>query len=239
MREFYVGLHQPSDARHFDRMCISINRLLARKRLPLRLGVKMIIDSGAFTEIAKHGRYRNSPAMYAEQLRRVLPMLRCEVIVVTQDMMCEPFILAKTGLTVADHQRITVERYDALLAEDLGVPIMPVLQGYEPREYAEHIQMYGNRLPHGAWVGVGSVCKRNAKPDVIAAVLSAISAVRPDLRLHGFGIKKTSLLDPRVRDLLHSADSMAWSASARWKGGNANDWRNADTFRSEIEGIWQ
>jgi hypothetical protein len=38
-------------------------------------------------------------------------------------------------LTVADHQRLTIERYDALLAEDTGVYIMPVLQGYSPAEY--------------------------------------------------------------------------------------------------------
>lgn len=29
---FYVGLHQPADAQHFDLCCISINRLRGRKK---------------------------------------------------------------------------------------------------------------------------------------------------------------------------------------------------------------
>ena len=53
------------------------------------------------------------------------------VAAVTQDLMCKPFILHKTGLTIEDHQKITVCRYARLL--DLtNVYIMPVLQGYSP-----------------------------------------------------------------------------------------------------------
>ena len=48
------------------------------------------------------------------------------------------------------------------MACDTGrVYIMPVLQGYKPEEYIEHLNMYGSRPSLGAWVGVGSVCKRN------------------------------------------------------------------------------
>ncbi|MCC6489103.1 MAG: hypothetical protein IT364_16510 [Candidatus Hydrogenedentes bacterium] len=42
-------------------------------------------------------------------------------------------MLARTGLTIADHQRLTIERYDELLTHDRGgVYIMPVPQGYAP-----------------------------------------------------------------------------------------------------------
>jgi hypothetical protein len=95
------------------------------------------------------------------------------------------------------------------------VYILPVLQGYTPQSYVDHLRMYGDRLAQGAYVGVGSVCKRNASPSSIAQVLKAIKAERPDLRLHGFGIKTTSLLWADVRDNLYSADSMAWSFAAR------------------------
>jgi hypothetical protein len=61
--------------------------------------------------------------------------------------------------------------------------------------------------------------------------------VRPDLRLHGFGVKKTSLLSVAVRMLLATADSMAWSFSARKQGRNANDWREARSFVEVISGI--
>ena len=145
-------------------------------------------------------------------------------------------MLRKTGLTIADHQRLTVERYDTLVACDLSTYIMPVLQGYNPADYAAHIMAYGQRLRFGAWVGVGSVCKRNTDPAAIEAVLIAIKSVRPDLRLHGFGVKLTALQSGTIRALLHSADSMAWSFAARRNGRNANDWREARRFADAVEG---
>jgi hypothetical protein len=73
------------------------------------------------------------------------------------------------------------------------VYILPVLQGYQPTEYVAHLHQYGDRLGAGMWVGVGSVCKRNSKPEQIEAIVSAIKQERPDLRLHLFGIKLTAL----------------------------------------------
>ena len=84
------------------------------------------------------------------------------------------------------------------------------------------------------WVGVGSVCKRQGDPRAIVAVLQAILAERPDLRLHGFGVKTTSLVHPAVRACLFSADSMAWSFAARMRGGSPNDWREAAAFAGRI-----
>ena len=116
-------------------------------------------------------------------------------------------MLKRTGLSRFEHQKLTVHRYDALLREQLPFHIMPVLQGYAPEDYAAHVRMYGpQRLADGMWTGVGSVCKRNADPASVVAVLAAVKAERPDLRLHGFGLKQTALRDGRVRALLHSAD---------------------------------
>ena len=154
---------------------------------------------------------------------------------VTQDYMCEPAMLKRTGLTVHDHQRLTVERFGELLRCETGVYIMPVLQGYDPGDYVEHLRMYGDRLAHGAWVGVGSVCKRQGSPRKILDVLFAIKMVRPDLKLHGFGVKFTSLRNGLIRNLLYSADSMAWSYAARKEGTGQNDWRNAWKFKERIE----
>lgn len=227
---FFTGLHQPSDAKHFDAAFVSVHRV-RKRRSPFAAGV-WIMDSGAFTEISRNGRYRTSVAEYAAEIRRWAgPQL---LAAVAQDWMCEPFIVAKTGLSVAEHQRLTIERYDQLLAEDTGVYIMPVLQGYAPADYVAHIRAYGVRLAHGAWVGVGSVCKRNGNPGAIAAVLLAIKRERPDLRLHGFGLKTTALADPLVTSLLETADSMAWSFHARINGRNANDWREAKRWTENI-----
>lgn len=231
---FFTGLHQPSDARHFDAAFISVNRLRSRKA-PLQVG-DWIMDSGAFTEISTHGHYRHGVTEYAAEIRRWATngsgML---LAAVAQDWMCEPWIVAKTGLSVGEHQRLTIERYDALLDKDTaGVYILPVLQGFAPADYVQHLRAYGDRLAPGMWVGVGSVCKRNGDPRAVAAVLHAIKTERPDLRLHGFGLKTTALGDPLVRSLLHTADSMAWSFHARKNGRNANDWREAVRWASQI-----
>ncbi len=225
---FFIGLHQPSDARHFDHVMVSVNRL--RQRKSDFVVNEWVMDSGAFTEVARHGGYREGVGEYAAQVRR---WRRCGHMVacVAQDWMCEPFVLARTGKTLAEHQRLTIERYDALLDADCGAYVLPVLQGYHPDDYARHADQYGARLAHGDWVGVGSVCKRNSTPREVAAVLLAIHGVRPDLRLHGFGLKSTALAMPLVHELLHSADSMAWGFAARRQGRNPNDWREAERYR--------
>ena len=229
---FFVGLHQPSDARHFERSFISVNRLLgARGRKSAFTVGDWIMDSGAFSAIAKHGGYPEPVEVYAAGIRMWAGRGGL-VAAVAQDYMCEPYMLAKTGLTIADHQRLTIERYDALAACDVGgVYIMPVLQGYAPADYASHVRQYGARLAFGAYVGVGSVC---ARPAAILAVLSAIHAERPDLRPHGFGVKTTSLRVQAIRDALWSADSMAWSFSARKQCRRANDWREAKRFERAV-----
>lgn len=230
---FYVGLHQPADAQHFDRAFISVNRLRGRKK-PIAAPA-WIMDSGAFTEIAEHGHYRQGVEDYAAEIRRWAYPGSGLVAAVAQDYMCEPFIVAKTGLSVAEHQRLTIERYDALMACDTGgVYIMPVLQGYTVADYVAHIRQYGSRLKHGAYVGVGSVCKRNTDIRQIEAILTAIKRERPDLLLHGFGLKVTALSSGVVRELLHSADSMAWSFAARKEGRNPNDWREAKRWVNRI-----
>jgi hypothetical protein len=228
---FFCGLHKPHAAAFFDGAFISVNTLRNR-RGPFPAG-DWIMDSGAFTEISTHGHYRHGVEEYAAQIIRWKSNGNL-LAAVAQDYMCEPFIVEKTGLSVERHQELTIERYDALLAHDTGVYILPVLQGFEPADYVRHIRMYGERLKPGMWVGVGSVCKRNRNPSSILDVLSAIKAERPDLMLHGFGIKKTSLAHPAIREMLHTADSMAWSFNARKNGRNQNDYREALRWMSGL-----
>lgn len=109
-----------------------------------------------------------------------------------------------------------------------------MLQGVAPADYVDHLYQYRDRLEPDMWVGVGSVCKRQGDPHAIVAVLQAIRSERPDLRLHGFGVKTTSLVHPAVRACLFSADSMAWSFAARMREGSPNDWREAAAFASRI-----
>lgn len=136
------------------------------------------------------------------------------------DMMCEPEVVAKTGLSVVEHQQITVANYVELCklwesSTDEQNPIFPVLQGYELADYERCIEMYGEAgvdLSKVHLVGVGSVCRRQHTEE-IADVFDAILATDPGLPLHGFGCKTKGL--KLYGEKLASFDSLAWSWNAR------------------------
>jgi hypothetical protein len=215
---------------------ISVN-VLANRKADFRVN-DWILDSGAFSQLNRNGEWQLSVPAYAAQIER---WSRCGNLVgaVSQDLMCEPFILAKTGLSVGQHQEHTIERYVQLTELSLrGVSqtyVMPVLQGYKPHEYSEHVRQYGNLLAKGAWVGVGSVCKRNGNPDAIEDVLLAIKSERGDLKLHGFGLKLTALERASIRALLETSDSMAWSDAARKEGRSAHDAREGLRYCAKVQ----
>jgi hypothetical protein len=228
--KFYLGTHMVNHAQEFKHTFISANRLWTRKS-HFKVN-NWIMDSGAFTEVSKFGKFRHSVEEYAGLINRFKGCGNFECAV-TQDMMCEPFILDKTGLSVKDHQRLTTERYSQLrwLA---FVYVMPVLQGYEKQDYLNHLDMYGNLITTGGRVGVGSVCKRNRNTGEIEGILKAIKDKRPDLKLHGFGLKITALRNDMIRSLLYSADSMAWAFHAWKNGGNSNGLEEAQAFNNQI-----
>src|ERR1700751_4322008 len=205
MEEFYIGLHHPSTAWPFKRCMISVNTLKHRKS-DFRAN-EWIMDSGAFTQLYNRGKFTLSAEEYAEHIDRFSDIGTLKAAVV-QDWMCEPIILQRTGNSIEEHQALTICSYMELIGRT-KIPIMPVLQGYKPSDYASHVREYGGLLSYGQWVGVGSVCKRNGNADAIEDVLLAIKEQRPDLRLHGFGLKIQAIERPTVRAMVHSSDSMA------------------------------
>lgn len=127
--------------------------------------------------------------------------------------MCEPFMVARTGLSVREHQARTVGSYLDLRALAPDLPFIPVLQGFTRSEYLECLARYdraGIDLVAEPLVGLGSVCRRQSDQDIQALVTELAAA---GLRLHGFGIKVRGFR--RYGHLLESADSMAWSYAAR------------------------
>jgi len=212
---------------------ISVVTLASRQR-NMRIN-EWMLDSGAFSQISRHGRFTMSPDEYLLAIDR---WKRCGQLVAacTQDWMCEPFILEKTGLSIAQHHEKTVQSY-LYLSERSEAYILPVLQGYEPKDYVFHLHEYGLLLQPGAWVGVGSICKRNDNSNAIEDILLAIKSHRPDLNLHGFGLKLTALESPTVRSLLYSCDSMAWSFANRFEEGNGHDPRRALEYAAKVEAL--
>jgi hypothetical protein len=218
---FYLGTHQPhwlADAR-FARtpLFVSHRRLAGRRTLPRAAG-RWALDSGGFSELSLFGGWATAPAAYVAAVRRYDGEIGGMDWAAPQDWMCEPVMLARTGLTIAEHQRRTVANYLDLTARwaavsDADSPFMPVLQGWALADYEHCAAMYGEAgidLRQVPVVGVGSVCRRQATGE-IAEILTALAEA--DLWLHGFGMKTEGLR--ACRHLLTSADSMAWSFNAR------------------------
>jgi hypothetical protein len=218
-------------ARHLDYCMISVNRLKNRKSdFQAR---NWIMDSAAFTRITTHGEHFPIE-WYADQVDRWSSCGKLDAAV-SQDYMCESFVLEKTGKTVEEHQSLTIERYIKLRRRIKTSYLMPVLQGFTAQEYVNHIRHYGVLLKHCAWVGVGSICKRNSSISSIQIILGAIKKERPDLCLHGFGLKTTALSDGFVRRCLSTSDSMAWSFAVRKRGGNSSSLVEAQRFGASIQ----
>lgn len=171
------------------------------------------MDSGGFTELSVHGRWRFGVAAYAEEIARADAEIGMLDWAAPMDSMCEPAVLERTGKTVEAHQHETVERYLELRDLVDGVFIPPVLQGFEPEDYWRCAQLYadaGVDLLSLPLVGVGTVCRRQATTE-IGRLIQGLAAT--GMRLHGFGVKLDGL--GRYGRLLESADSLAWSLGAR------------------------
>jgi len=211
--KFYLGTHATVWLAHAAvPLCVSHRRLKCRKALP-RAAEAWILDSGGFSELSLAGRWETTAASYAgaaERYQREIGRLEWAA---PQDWMCEPFVLERTGLTVAEHQTRTTGSFLQLCDLAPGVPWAPVLQGWARDDYLRHVEAYtraGVDLRLAPVVGLGSVCRRQATAEIgrIAYDL-AVTGVR----LHGFGVKASGL--QRYAGALASADSLAWSYAAR------------------------
>jgi hypothetical protein len=212
---FYLGTHQPHWLNLGVPLFLSDRRLRRYRSLP-RATCSWALDSGGFTELSQYGSWDTGPTpkQYVDQIRRYRDTIGHLTWAAPQDWMCEPDILAKTGLTVADHQDHTVANYLQLRELAPELPIIPVVQGWAAGDYLRCVDRYtraGIDLTRSPLVGVGSVCRGQSTTQV-GDILTALHQAGVT-RLHGFGFKTAGLA--RHGHLLTSADSLAWSAQAR------------------------
>ncbi len=210
--EFWLGTHRPNWLERTGVPLMVSHRTLApRKTLPRALG-PWVLDSGGFTELSMFGEWRTTPGDYLAAVERYHDEIGNMVWAAPQDWMCEPWIIAKTGLSVREHQRRTVDNYLELTRQS-EAPFIPVLQGWTRADYLDHIRMYGRAGVHLGLlpiVGLGSVCRRASERDIVD-IIEELHGL--GLKLHGFGVKKAALKNAGY--LFESADSMAWSFTAR------------------------
>lgn len=212
---FYLGTHRANWlwTTHDVPLFVS-HRILRQRRTHFpRATTPWALDSGGFTELNLYGEWRTTPAEYVAAVRRYDAELGCMEWAAPQDWMCEPFVLAKTGLTVAEHQRLTIDNLLELRSIDDTLGFIPVLQGWTVGDYLRHADAYeaaGIDLQAEPVVGIGSVCRRQATGQ-IANIFDRLKGL--GLSMHGFGVKAAGL--SMYADTLVSADSLAWSFGAR------------------------
>lgn len=231
MTLFYLGTHQPawlSRVRGVP-LFVSHRRLAPYVKLP-RATTTWALDSGGFSELSMFGQWRTTPSDYVTAVDRYDKQIGAMGWAAPQDWMCEPWMLAKTGLTVAQHQQRTVDNFVQLTDlweqkqgeyapyQQESNPFMPVLQGWTLDDYWRCVDLYaqaGVRLADFDVVGLGSVCRRQATSE-IDTIVRSLGCVLP---LHGFGVKTSGLAS--YGRWLSSADSMAWSVAGRREPGCA------------------
>lgn len=211
--QFFLGTHCPQWLERLAvPMFVSHLRLKGRRTFPRARG-PWALDSGGFSELSLRGQWTVAPHEYVNAIRRYQREIGNLQWAAAQDWMCEPFITAKTGLSIMEHQRRTVVNYLELRSLAPELPIIPVLQGYSMDDYMRCREVYdrcGVDLTKLPLVGLGSVCRRQHTKEIqqIARTLSM-----EGIKLHGFGIKLKGR--DLLQDFLVSSDSMAWSFAAR------------------------
>jgi hypothetical protein len=211
---FWLGTHETHWLSLTSMPLFVSRRRLSRikRKLPRARG-PWALDSGGFSELDRTGQWSITARQYVAEVRCWSEEIGNLCWAAAQDWMCEPFITTKTGLAVRTHQLHTVANYLELLDRAPELPWIPVLQGYHQAEYLRHVEDYtraGVDLHALPFVGVGSICRRQATAQA-EAIIHALAGL--GLKLHGFGFKLQGLR--HTGQVLTSADSMAWSVDAR------------------------
>jgi len=190
-----------------------LNRLQLAERVTIPQAIcATAIDSGAFTELSREGRFTFTAQSYVDLVRRYREKNTLAWATI-MDWMCEPFITAKTGKTIREHQQRTLDSFFSLTALATEINWIPVLQGFHYDDYFDHARQYeaaGVDLRKLYPVGLGSICRRQGTYEAEEIIHGLWKA---GYHLHAFGMKLTGLI--RVARYLTSADSMAWSFNAR------------------------
>jgi hypothetical protein len=211
--KFFLGSHVLNHLEKTDVPLFISRRAFDKRKSSLDALGEWALDSGGFSELKLFGEWSINAEEYINRVNHIdtTPGLMWAA---QQDWMCEPVMLEKTGLTVKEHQKRTVDNLIELRTYECDVPIIPVLQGYSLEEYQNCFELFESKgidLRSEPIVGLGSVCRRQSSND-IERIVKYFHA--KDLKLHGFGVKTLGLR--QYGEMLESADSLAWSFGARY-----------------------
>jgi len=223
MEKFFIGEacgSQRSALRRLGYPYVMIN--YATKTNKPWQGIKeLFVDCGGYSFFYKTGEYTTSDGHYIGYVLKWKP-----AYFALRDYPCEPELLARWGRTVVEHQQRTLEKHLRLLelVDERGVwrysePVA-VLQGWTLEDY---LRCYDMMAAHGVltrirYVAIGTLCRRGQEATIRKIITGIRRSLPKKYKLHGFGIKISSLRYKDVYDALYSADSCAWGLKERKNG---------------------
>lgn len=218
--KFYLGTPEVSwlartETKHVP-LCVARPRLAARKSLPQRPDswARPVYDSGGYNELLKYGTWSITPQQYLKQVRRFIAEIGQPDWVAPMDWICTPEALARTGLTVAEHQQRTLHNVLTLRDLDDTIPWLAPIQGHLESEYHRHADAYARAgidlTDPETHVGIGGLA---ARQHTVKAALIVSGLAQRGIRAHAFGFKFTGL--KACAPEIASSDSMSWVTTAK------------------------
>jgi hypothetical protein len=205
----WLGVHQASWLAETTCPLLLNRTRLPKKRFP-RARSPWALDSGAFTELTRHGTWRITDRQWAEEIRRYRDEIGQLTFAAGLDWLCAPPVLERTGRSLEHHLDATVGSFLALRAE-LGPLVIPTVQGWELADYDRCVAKYeaaGIDLTREPLVGVGSLAGSHRELLDIAEICGWLGELGI-ARLHAWGVHSDKLT--AVTHRVISADSSFWS----------------------------
>ena len=212
LKDFYYGSAWHWPLPYLPRVMLSYN-YVRKLKMPWRIQIPFMMDSGAFAVIQKHGKYPYSPEAYALGIEKWHPDIAW-----TMDYPCEPSVQKKGHYGPVSAQEMTIDNQIKLL--DLNANTQMVVQGWTVQDYLENIDRIKDQGLLTERLGIGSVCRRGQNREIARIIRAIHNNVPSWVKLHGFGIKISVLKDTDAKFNLYSADSMSWAIEAFGKYEN-------------------
>ena len=212
LSEFYYGSSWHWPLSYLPRVMLSYN-YVRKLKMPWRMQIPFMMDSGAFAVILKYGKYPFTPEEYALGIEKWHPDVAW-----TMDYPCEPSVQKRGDYNPRKAQEMTIDNQIKLL--DLNTNTQMVVQGWTVQDYLENIDRIKDQGLLTERLGIGSVCRRGQNREIARIIRAIHNNVPPWVKLHGFGIKVSALKYTDAKFNLYSADSMSWAIEAFGKYEN-------------------
>lgn len=198
------------------------------------LGIEnLFIDSGGYSFLKNKGEYNRTNREYINYVYTYSPNYFS-----LRDYPCEKDLLTDLNRNVKDHQKKTNEKHRELLElfESWGKNVesqpVSVIQGQTIDDYLRHYDQLKENGLLTDYCAIGSLCGRKKVEEIRQIVIKLKQEIPNRIKLHGFGIKKSSLKYKSVLKSLDSADSNAWDVGGssipqidgRVSGGKRKSW---------------